>query len=276
MRVTGPALRQSCIVGLMVVMAAAVGGCTPSSDPGAGRSPSGTTPTLSRSPSVVVNESPTIANCADVAPYPELPVWELNESLPVVDIGIEYIQTELMLERGPGDCEPWDVAPILPECELVDGAAEELGAVVMWRSPELLTERLFADGANAALYENVSARATDGEVFRYRLSAWSFDSEAEARGSLVIQVADSCGALKVPIGSQEYSVLDVGAARYFGAAREGSVVRLVELWIGRPELNGGVDSTSVAAEGLLPVEAFEVICGWWAERTRAGEWPSPV
>lgn len=210
------------------------------------------------------NVTPTAAikqPCLGEVGFPGLPVWELNAELPVANVGPEYIQYELAVERGPGTCADTDTSHLSYGCAVQTGPAEQTIDEMLGRSPDDLTASEFANGATAAITETVTGRTSTGGAFQYRMTAWHFPTEAETEASHIIAIVAGCDGAVVDRMADLALVFD-GDEPHVLAYREGSEVFLVES-IRNLAPDGSVASIDDTESGLLPVAAVQTIREWW-------------
>jgi hypothetical protein len=200
--------------------------------------------------------------CLGNVSYPELPVWELNEALPVEGVTIEYVQSELAVARGPGSCSASQVHPIEAACPVQTSRAEDTMDVMLGYSPDELTISEFELGATGAITETVTGHAANGGVFQYRMTAWHYDSQAAAEKTKIIDIVGACdGATR---DGEEVAVYE-GDEPHRVAYRAGDTVYLIES-IRNIAPDGSVARIDDTATGLLPANAIATIREWWTTR----------
>jgi hypothetical protein len=200
--------------------------------------------------------------CLGDVSYPELPVWELNEALPVDGVTIEYVQSELAVARGPGSCSASQVQPIEGECPVQTSRAEDTMDVMLGYSPDELTIAEFELGATGAITETVTGHAANGGVFQYRMTAWHYTSDDAAEKTKIIDIVGACDAA-VRHGA-EVAVYE-GDEPHRVAYRAGDTIYLIES-IRNIAPDGSVAHIDDTASGLLPADAIATIRDWWTTR----------
>ncbi|WP_139821028.1 hypothetical protein [Krasilnikoviella flava] len=191
-------------------------------------------------------------------------MWELNDRLPVDNVDVAYVQEELAVELDDqASCLSSLPEPVADECTLVDLPVEEGRGIVLWRPAEQVSDAMFAEGAKRSVYEDVTGRTKDGGTFRYRMNAWSFGDEEEAKHSTIFDAITACGASTERVGGADYSILEKDGEIYLLAYHNAGNVYLVETRIGRDD-NNKPETIRDTPTGVLPSEAFEVIADWWA------------
>lgn len=210
--------------------------------------------------------SPSDAMCVTLGPYPELPVHELNARLPIKDVDHSYVQSELLLHRGPGQCESRSANPIWPECEAVTGSSEILTETVLWRNGDELVTELFAAGAVSFLTEDVTGKTKQGNIFRYRITAVMYDSADAAAKSPVFDIVEKCDRLarELHLGFERL-VLRSGSEPFFITYQDDYRVLIIESAIVE-SASGSIPDTP---SGLLPMNAINIIDEWWRTQVRA-------
>ncbi|MGN6502388.1 MAG: hypothetical protein ACTHKX_05720 [Pseudolysinimonas sp.] len=139
--------------------------------------------------------SPTSAAsgpCLGEVTYPDLPVQELNATLPVAGVLDDFVQYELEIERGSGPCAEPTAETSTRACPLLQSTAENTADVMLDRSPDSVTEAEFSRGATRALSETVTGRTADGGTFQYRMTAWRYEEPDAARDSFVAHLVGLC------------------------------------------------------------------------------------
>jgi hypothetical protein len=197
--------------------------------------------------------------CLGEVSYPDLPVWELNETLPIKGVGIEYVQVELAVERGTGSCSAPRVQPVEGECPVLTSRSEQTMDVMLGFTPDELTMSEFGLGAVGAISETVTGHADDDGVFQYRMTAWLYESDDDAVQTKIIDIVAACdGALR---DGDEVAVYE-GDEPHRVAYRAGDTVFLIES-IRNIAPDGSVARIGDTPSGLLPAEAIATIREWW-------------
>ncbi|TXK16309.1 hypothetical protein [Homoserinibacter sp. GY 40078] len=205
-------------------------------------------------------------NCLGPVSYPELRVWDLNESLPVRDVGIEHTQWEVAIPRGEGCVDVPQVQVRSQPCPVVKGPGDEIAEILLGSPRDGVTRSEFARGSVGTVTELVTGYASGGEWFTYRMSAWRYESEALAAESRILAMVAAC------VDSVDEEVRGVPrAAVYEGdephrvAFRVDETVYLIESL--RTLDDGGAEAQIVdTASGLLPASAIGEIQDWWIPR----------
>ncbi len=197
--------------------------------------------------------------CLGDVSFPDLPVWELNETLPVEGVGIEYVQVELAVARGPGSCSAPRVQPVESDCPVMTSRSEQTIDAMLGFTPDELTMSEFALGATGAISETVTGRAVGDSVFQYRMTAWHYESDDDAAQTKILDIVAACdGAIR---DGDEVAVYE-GDEPHRVAYRAGDTVYLIES-IRNIAPDGSVAHIDDTASGLLPAEAVATIRVWW-------------
>lgn len=209
---------------------------------------------------------PSDATCVTVGPYPELPVYELNSRLPIKDVDLSYVQSELLLYRGSGQCESRSVMPTSPECEAVVGSSETWAETILWRNGDALVTELFAAGAVSFLTEGMTGRTKQGKIFRYRMTAVMYDSADAAAKSPVFDIVEKCDRVtrETHLGFERL-VLRSGSEPSLIAYQDENRVLLIESVI----VESASDRIPDTPSGLLPMNAINAVDEWWRAQVRA-------
>ena len=201
--------------------------------------------------------------CLNTINYPELPVWELNASLPIAGVSLEYTQYELGVTRG-SDCSggPRAVA-VERACPVWTAHAEQTVDAMLDSSPDTVTLTEFARGSTAAITETVTGRTDDGGSFQYRMTAWQYPSADDAKQSIVPQLVEACtGATRETVGGVDRVAVYEGTEPHLVSFVDGDVSYLIES-IRNISPDGTVAAISDTPSGLLPVSAIADIQAWW-------------
>ena len=197
--------------------------------------------------------------CLGDVSFPDLPVWELNETLPIDGVAIEYIQYELAVDRGPGSCSGSRVQPIEGDCPVQTSRAENTMDVMLGYTPDELTNAEFELGATGAITETVTGHSANDGVFQYRMTAWHYESDDAAEGTKILDIVGECeGAIR---DGDEVAVYE-GDEPHRIAYRAGDTVFLIES-IRNIAPDGSLAHIDDTASGLLPAEAIATIREWW-------------
>lgn len=160
--------------------------------------PASPTPTMSADATVLAEAGADQGNCLGEVDYPGLPVWELNEELPLDGVTIEYVQRELRVSRGSGPCS--NTSPIrvarAPRCTPLTGDSAEVVDVMLWHQADSLTEVSFAGGAVGALSETVTGHTSENGSFHYRMTAWAYPSHDEAASAPIFDLIRDCPGVR--------------------------------------------------------------------------------
>jgi len=226
---------------LFVIAALALTGCTPAPSSALGPSP---TP-----PIEIENTEPCLGDVL----YPEIEIADLNQSLPIAGVNESYVQSEINVLRGSGPCIDQDLRAVVSNpCAPVVGEQSSVVGEMLGTSPDDIASAEFARGAKQVLTEMGTGHTDSGETFQYRLSAWHFDSAADAKESAVISLVKSCAGAQID-GARIH--VDVDGVPRVVAFRSGQDVFLVENM-----QNASVDGV----EGiLLSPEAMATAESWW-------------
>lgn len=243
-------------VGLCALLALTTG-CAPAPNP---------TPTMpSPSRSMPASEAGT---CLGGVSYPELDMQELNLSLPVPSVLADFIQAELLVEKGDGACDssPAALAAFEPKCEALTSSQQDSLNVMLWSGADALTEAMFASGADRALSETITGySATTTNTFMYRMSAWRFPGMTDFHATPVWAALAGCDdVVRESFLGSDRLVLRDGEEIAITASYSDGHLYLVESIRpltpdGEPQRYSGTKS------GLLPSEAINAIHTWWRD-----------
>jgi len=225
----------------------------------------GPTP-VTTSPTVLASESPApdAGTCLDVEPYPDVPVHELNATLPVDALDAGFSQSELQLWRGDTSaCGGSIPTPIVAACSVTEIDFQNPTPIILWRGADQLAAAIFAEGATGMLYEEVSGGTTYGGVFRYQLTAWRYPTEAAAAESGLFDLVTDCGGTPTDLQGLPALALAQGGDPFLVAYRVGAYVYTVDNRIG-PDENGVEHPLADTETGRLPAQALSTIATWWA------------
>lgn len=252
MRVRKMAMRTAAILVVLLVGAGLVG-CT-------------TWPiraALDPTPSVAPQAGTDLAPCLDQLSYPNLPVWDLNASLPIEGVAIEYIQSELGMSRGD-DCSATPGIRAFPrECPVWSAPSEVTIDAMLGSTPDEVTTTEFARGSTAAITETVTGHTTDGGGFQYRMSSWQYPSAEAAAGSLIPELVAACtGAVHETVDGVDRVAVYDGAEPYLIAFVSGATSYLIES-IRNVTPDGTAARIRDTPTGLLPATAMKAIQEWW-------------
>jgi hypothetical protein len=191
--------------------------------------------------------------------YPDLPVWELNEILPIDGVTIEYTRTEIAVGRGPGSCSGYGVNIVEEECSVQTSRPEDTIDVMLGYLPDLLTSSEFALGATGSITEMVSGYSANDGYFEYRMTAWHYESEDAAEHTKIIDMVGACnGAIR---DGDQVAVYE-GDEPHRLAYLAGDNVYLIES-IRNIAPDGRIAHIDDTASGLLPAQAISMIREWW-------------
>jgi len=208
---------------------------------------------------------PQAGACLGDVDYPELPVWDLNQELPITgDVTPEYIQSEIAVRRGTGPC-PVTHLPVDRSCEPWEGTSEMTVDAMLGSTPDEVTMVEFSRGATMAITETVNGSLADGGSFQYRMSAWRFADSADPQNSQILDLVAGCREAEV--GPDRVTVT-TGAEPHRIAYREDRTVYLIES-IRHVRPDGTVSRIDETASGLLPSSAMEYIERWWTAHAGA-------
>jgi len=200
----------------------------------------------------------------DVEPYPDVPVHELNATLPVDALDAGFSQSELQLWRGDTSaCGGSIPTPIVAACSVTEIDFQNPTPIILWRGADQLAAAIFAEGATGMLYEEVSGGTTYGGVFRYQLTAWRYPTEAAAAESGLFDLVTDCGGTPTDLQGLPALALAQGGDPFLVAYRVGAYVYTVDNRIG-PDENGVEHPLADTETGRLPAQALSTIATWWA------------
>ena len=203
--------------------------------------------------------------CLGEVSYPDLPVWELTESLPVEGVSIEYVRSEIAIGRGPGGCSSYGVNIVEDECPVQTARPEDLIDIMLGHPPDFLTSSEFARGATGAIRETVTGETVYDTFFQYRMSAWRYDSRDAAGHTKILDMVGACdGAVW---GGGQVAVYE-GDEPHRVAYIAGDTVYLIES-IRSIAPDGRIAHIDDTGSGLLPAEAIAMIREWWTDQVTA-------
>lgn len=226
---------------LFVIAALTLAGCTPAPSSAVAPSP---TPSI---------EAENTEPCLGDVLYPEIEITDLNQNLPIDGVNDSYVQSEINVLRGSGPCIDQDLGTLVSNpCAPVVGEQSSVVGVMLGTSPDDIASVEFARGATQVLTEMGTGHTDSGETFQYRLSAWHFDSAADAKKSAVISLVKSCAGAQID-GARIH--VDVDGVPRVVAFRSGQDVFLVE------------NMQNVSFDGvqgmILSPEAMATAESWW-------------
>lgn len=204
--------------------------------------------------------------CLGEVSYPELDVQELNLSLPVPDVLADFVQAELLIEKGEGACDisPAALGAFEPECEPLTSSQQDSLNVMLWSGADALTEAMFAAGADRALSETITGYSgTTNNTFMYRMTAWRFDGLSDYRKTPVWATLAACDdAVRETFLGAERLVLRDGDEIAIVASYSEDHLYLIESI--RPLTPDGEPLRfSGTGSGLLPTNALNTVFTWW-------------
>lgn len=259
------ATARMAIVGALTILV----GCTTadgSSEPSTGSTTRQQLPSMSFAPTP---DSSATGQCLGPVSYPNLPAWELNALLPVGEVAEDYVQVEYAMDRGGGLCETTTSsdAVLLNACAVLSGESQNTIDLMLGTTTDAITEGEFAGGARAMVTELVSGKLSDGvSSFQYRMTAYSYSLQGEARGSALLDRVASCKGVRdmSGAGDRRYVAVDQGDT-HLVATHFGTTVVLIEV-IDQLGADGSRRTIPTTASGRLPTEAVLVIEDWWIPR----------
>jgi hypothetical protein len=130
--------------------------------------------------------------CLGEVSYPELPVWELNESLPIKGVAIEGSQSGYAVDRGPGSCSAAKVEPVDAACPVLTSRPEDTMDPMLGYAPDEITSSEFELGATGAITESAIGYSANGGVFQYRMTAWHYESKEAVGRSKIMDIVGAC------------------------------------------------------------------------------------
>lgn len=218
-------------------------------------------------PSPTASSTPSAAGegCIGDIEYPELPVSDVNASLPLDGIEPDFTRAELLVRRSSGECKTANAIPSSESaCAVLTGPSESNINVMLGRNSDDVLADQFAAGAVSAISETVTGRARDGE-FTYRMSAWDFGDEGTAKSAPVLSALATCPSLQSQgIAGYEVLVISDGDEPSAVLFRGEQFVFLIES-IRRVGVDGSEARLSTTASGLLPFSAVATIVEWWVD-----------
>ena len=248
------------LTGLLAVAALTLAGCTSQAGPPPDTPVTSSAPapdSESAQPAATTTGDPSCIGGVDA---PELPVWELSDSLPIknFDGPATHSSQARAWEKSVGPCSK-DLPEARPgECLIVEASLEPASELVLWRPLSQLTEALFSGGAFKYLAEDVRG-ATDSGVYRYHLNAWKYASAHSAAQSPVLKIFEDCGARVETRNGIDHLVLTHEGEWFTAAYRDGANVYLIE------SRDNGAEGLSDTASGILPTRAMVAISQWWTK-----------
>jgi hypothetical protein len=226
---------------LFVIAGLALAGCTPVSS---------STVVPRPTPSVEIDSA---ESCLGDVVYPGLAITNLHQILPIDDVNESYVQSEINIIRGSGSCVDQDLGSMVSNpCAPIAGEQSTVVGEMLGTSPDDIATVEFARGAQQVLTETGTGHTDSGETFQYRLSAWHFDSAADAKKSVVFSLVKSCAGAQID-GARIH--VDVDGAPRVVVIRSGPDVFLIE----------NMQNVSIdGVEGIvLSLDAMTTVESWW-------------
>lgn len=193
-----------------------------------------------------------------VLDQPELPAWEINETLPIKDVDVAFTQRELRFEAGGGPCADDPAVAVVDECRLVAGLYDPGSDLILWRGAFAFADQEIAAGARHILAEEVTGRTVDDETFHWRAVAVEYPDSAVATASPAWNIINACDDLQLDQVYSDAASLSEGDEPYLVAKIVGSTLYLVETWIGTED-KAPLDDTE---SGLPPADAVGKMMTW--------------
>jgi hypothetical protein len=242
----------------MFLSATVLSGCAPLPDPA---------PTVAATTPALVEE--TGEGCLRTVDPPDLDVQAFNLGLPIAGVREDFVQAEVMVVRGAGDCLAHTADPVgsgvpVGACAPPTVTAHDSVGYTLWSSADALTEAMFAAGSEVALSETMTGYAGSGtDTFTYRMAAWQFDSEPDLTRTPVGELLKGCRAVQTEafLGNDRL-ILTEGGDLVAALWQRDDVVYLIES-IHPLDADGHRLRYAPTSSGLLPTSAMNAIHVWW-------------
>jgi hypothetical protein len=199
--------------------------------------------------------------CAVSGDGPELPTWEINETLPIEGVDISYVARSRLVEAGGGPCAEGPADAVVDECLVVSGPYESASDVQLWRPAEAFAEQEIAAGARRIVSEDLTGHTLDDETFHWRAIAVEYPDPAAVRTSPAWGVIDACEDLRSGRLRDGDVSLWEGDEPFLAATIDASTLYIVETWIPTDDIAALDDTES----GLPPADAVSAILTWFMD-----------
>lgn len=213
------------------------------------------------SPSAAPTTPAPATPCLGAVSYPDVNAQPLTLGLPLDGVLADYLQSEVLITRGDGDCDasPPSIGNLPDRCAAPAGTGESALGVMLWSVSDELTEAMFASGADRAITELVTGYvgSTD-HPFMFRTTAWRFPDGVPAT-TPAFELLRGCDASSEGQGSMTLFEGDEPAAVY--SSHDSSVFLFESIHPMTPA--GEVASLPLTDSGLLPGSAVDAIRTWW-------------
>jgi len=201
------------------------------------------------------------AMCLGELRYPNINGQPIELGLPVEGLLADYVQTELLIERGAGECNssPASVGQLPGACSPVTGEGESVLDVMLWSLSDDLSEAMFASGADRTLSETITGYVdSTANPFTVRTTAWRFPDGVPAR-TPALDLLRGCEGTVVRGETSQLLEGKEPAVLYFV---EGDLAFLIES-VHPVTAEGDIVGYPRTASGLLPAEAIDAVRSWW-------------